>query len=54
MKKRSKPNPSIMPTMQCRFTNKMLRGIDRLIRAGVYSTRSEAVRDAVRRLTLKR
>ncbi len=39
-----------MQTMQIRLTEKQLKTVDVLIRKGVYPNRSEAVRDAVRRL----
>ena len=39
-----------MQTMQIRLTEKQLRTVDILVRKGVYPNRSEAVRDAVRRL----
>ena len=51
---RKKKNPYAMLTVQCRFTAKMLKDIDKLIRKGIYSTRSETVRDAVRKLTMKK
>lgn len=39
-----------MQTMQIRLTEKLIRRIDVMIRRGIYPNRSEAVRDAVRRL----
>lgn len=39
-----------MQTMQIRLTEKQLKTVDTLVRKGVYPNRSEAVRDAVRRL----
>ena len=40
----------VMSTMQIRLTEKQIRSIDGLVKVGVYPNRSEAVRDAVRRL----
>lgn len=40
----------VMETVQIRLTEKQLKNIDILVRKGVYPNRSEAVRDAVRRL----
>lgn len=39
-----------MLTVQVRLTEKQIRGIDVFVRKGVYPNRSEAVRDAVRKL----
>lgn len=39
-----------MQTMQIRLTEKQLKTVDILVKKGVYPNRSEAVRDAVRRL----
>lgn len=39
-----------METMQIRLTDRQIRGIDVLVKRGVYPSRSEAVRDAVRKL----
>lgn len=39
-----------MDTIQIRLTKKLIEEIDELIKAGVYPNRSEAIRDAVRRL----
>jgi Arc/MetJ-type ribon-helix-helix transcriptional regulator len=41
-----------MIPVQIRFTRKMIEKIDGLIQHGVYSNRSEAIRDATRRLVL--
>ena len=40
-----------METVQIRLTGKQIRNIDVLVKRGVYPNRSEAVRDAVRKLT---
>ncbi len=39
-----------MQTMQIRLTEKQLKTVDAMVRKGVYPNRSEAVRDAVRKL----
>ena len=39
-----------METVQIRLTESQVKGLDNLVREGVYSSRGEAVRDAVRRL----
>lgn len=39
-----------METVQIRLTDKQIRNIESLVKKGVYPNRSEAVRDAVRRL----
>jgi Arc/MetJ-type ribon-helix-helix transcriptional regulator len=41
-----------MIPVQIRFTRKLIEHIDRLIEYGVYSNRSEAIRDATRRLVI--
>lgn len=41
-----------MIPVQIRFTKKMIEKIDDLIQNGFYSNRSEAIRDATRRLVL--
>ncbi len=41
-----------MIPVQIRFTKKLIEYIDRLIESGVYSNRSEAIRDATRRLVM--
>ncbi len=41
-----------MIPVQIRFTKKMVEKIDDMIRNGFYSSRSEAIRDATRRLVL--
>ncbi|KHO48362.1 MAG: hypothetical protein QT00_C0001G0380 [archaeon GW2011_AR5] len=40
----------VMETVQIRLTDKQIRNIETLVKKGVYPNRSEAVRDAVRRL----
>lgn len=37
-----------LQTCQVRLSGEQLRGVDRLVRKGVYPNRSEAVREAVR------
>jgi len=39
-----------MNTLQIRLTPKQIKNIDLLVRKGVYPSRSEAIRDAVRQL----
>jgi len=39
-----------METVQIRLTEKQIRALNTLIKKGVYPNRSEAVRDAVRKL----
>jgi Arc/MetJ-type ribon-helix-helix transcriptional regulator len=40
----------VMETVQIRLTEKQIKNIETLVKKGVYPNRSEAVRDAVRRL----
>ena len=40
----------VMETVQIRLTDKQIKNIEGLVKKGVYPNRSEAVRDAVRRL----
>ena len=40
----------VMETVQIRLTEKQIRNIDVLVKKGIYPNRSEAVRDAVRKL----
>ena len=40
----------VMETVQIRLTEKQIKNIDVLVKKGVYPNRSEAVRDAVRKL----
>ena len=37
-----------METIQTRLTKEMLMSVDKLVKAGIYPNRSEAIRDAVR------
>jgi Arc/MetJ-type ribon-helix-helix transcriptional regulator len=41
-----------MIPVQIRFTKRLIEHIDKLIEHGVYSNRSEAIRDATRRLVI--
>ncbi len=41
-----------METVQVRLTESQVKGLDELVKEGIYSSRGEAVRDAVRRLEL--
>jgi len=43
-------NTMVMETVQIRLTEKQIRNIDVLVKKGIYPNRSEAVRDAVRKL----
>lgn len=43
---------NMMP-VQIRFTRKLIERIDELIDSGIYSNRSEAIRDATRRLVIE-
>lgn len=40
----------VMETVQIRLTDKQIKNIETLVKKGVYPNRSEAVRDAVRKL----
>jgi Arc/MetJ-type ribon-helix-helix transcriptional regulator len=40
----------VMETVQIRLTEKQIKNIESLVKKGVYPNRSEAVRDAVRKL----
>jgi len=40
----------VMETIQIRLTEKQIKGLDNMVRKGIYPSRSEAVRDAVRKL----
>jgi Arc/MetJ-type ribon-helix-helix transcriptional regulator len=42
----------VMDTVQIRLTNGIIKKVDDLVESGLYSSRSEVVRDAVRRLVL--
>lgn len=39
-----------MPPVQVRLTSKQIEKLDKLVKRGIYPNRSEAIRDAVRRL----
>ncbi len=41
-----------MIPVQIRFTRKLIERIDDLVEQGIYSNRSEAIRDATRRLVI--
>jgi len=43
-----------METVQIRLTEDLIKMVDRLVKRGIYSSRSEAVRDAVRKLVVER
>ena len=42
----------VMDTLQVRLTSGLIEKIDSLIDSGIYSNRSDVIRDAVRRLVL--
>ena len=42
-----------METMQIRMNQGLTQRLDTLVKTGIYQNRSEAIRDAVRRLVLK-
>jgi len=42
----------VMETVQIRLTSKLIAKVDHFVKEGIYPNRSEAVRDAVRRLIL--
>ena len=44
----------VMSTVQIRLTEKQIRTIDVLVKNGTYPNRSEAVRDAVRKLVIEK
>lgn len=39
-----------METLQIRLTKKQIKAVEELVKVGVYPNRSEAIRDAVRKL----
>jgi Arc/MetJ-type ribon-helix-helix transcriptional regulator len=39
----------VMDTLQIRMNKELLKRLDLLVKAGIYSNRSDAIRDAVRR-----
>ncbi|MBN2251685.1 MAG: ribbon-helix-helix protein, CopG family [Candidatus Altiarchaeota archaeon] len=41
-----------MESLQIRLTPQIIKKVDELVEAGMYASRNEAVRDAVRRLVL--
>lgn len=41
-----------METMQIRMNKELIQMVDTLVQTGIYSNRSDAIRDAVRRLIL--
>jgi len=43
----------VMNTMQVRLSSGLVKRIDSLVNKGIYSSRSDAIRDAVRRLVLE-
>ena len=42
----------VMDTLQIRLSHGLVEKIDKLVETGIYSNRSDVVRDAVRRLVL--
>jgi hypothetical protein len=46
------PGGAMIP-VQIRINRKMIEKIDQLVEAGVYSNRSEVIRDATRRLVIE-
>ena len=42
----------VMDTLQIRLSHGLVERIDSLVELGIYSNRSDAIRDAVRRLVL--
>ena len=42
-----------MDVMQIRMNPELIRKVDTLVKTGIYYNRSDAIRDAVRRLVLK-
>jgi Arc/MetJ-type ribon-helix-helix transcriptional regulator len=42
-----------MHPIQIRLTRELINKVDKLVETGLYPNRSEAIRDAVRRLRLK-
>ena len=43
----------VMQTVQIRLTDKLVEKLDELVKEGFYPNKSEAVRDAVRRLIIE-
>lgn len=44
----------VMDTLQIRLSHGLVKRIDSLVKEGLYPNRSDAVRDAVRRLVLEK
>jgi Arc/MetJ-type ribon-helix-helix transcriptional regulator len=44
----------VMGTIQIRITPGLVQSIDSLVKGGLYSSRSDVIRDAVRRLAVER
>jgi Arc/MetJ-type ribon-helix-helix transcriptional regulator len=42
----------VMDTLQIRLSSGLVEGVDSLVDTGLYANRSDAIRDAVRRLVL--
>jgi putative addiction module CopG family antidote len=42
----------VMDTIQVRLSPGLVKQVDKLVNSGIYSSRSDVVRDAVRRLVL--
>ena len=42
----------VMETIQIRLSSGLIERVDKLIETGIYSNRSEVIRDSVRRLVL--
>lgn len=43
----------VMDTLQIRMNQELLKRVDELVKTGVYSNRSDVIRDAVRRFVWK-
>ncbi|KYK26138.1 hypothetical protein AYK26_00795 [Euryarchaeota archaeon SM23-78] len=44
----------VMDTLQIRLTQEMIKLIDSFVKKGIYNSRSDVIRDAVRRLVWKK
>ena len=44
----------VMDTLQIRLSNGLIKRIDSFVKTGVYSNRSDVIRDAVRRFVWKK
>jgi putative addiction module CopG family antidote len=42
-----------MQSLQIRLTPELLKRVDNMVKTGMYSNRNEAIRDAVRRLSVE-